>query len=595
MKRFFAWLLCIVMLFSVGAFAETAETTEPAETAETAEVLETPIAVLDNEQLFLQSMMQDLMGLDPTSQKVTMLAEVPSGEQTASYGAVAAPTSKGIALDVLMNGESLGRVEVGQEKIWVSYMGMVYELAYSEIMKLAQMFMAPAGAQDALAEALAPYMGKIMGWVSRAGQLLSPMVRVTGLDGSGMHIHVNLEARQLINVLVTLGDEIIGDQETMTGILDAVMQYVPAEMLGGIQINYETLSTVWKSIRQQMVYTRVNASLSLDATVAQQGLDTSLSANGTLNVDGKQMFVSLDGQMNSRVGTFSAKGNVSGSLLDGGRMEFSMERALQNPNTTVRISSAIYTISGKVDVYMRGEHISMVLDGTSDSTGAKATTKVFVNDELQSTLDESVRFTGEALEIRVSQVAEYGSNVEMRLYADAGLIDASLVTEYETVALNVVLDEGPEVSYCRFYNTSTYGGFVEVIYENNTVTYRDGESEIVIAITYPDDAHMLLTMTGSTSYGGELSLPSGMVELKKGEDGELWSWNGILYDGEGNILFMSKVSAENAEPAASLDDSANKLVITADMIMQLVMQAVTSQMQSMPVPAPVEETTAPAA
>ena len=572
MKRFLAWILCFMMLFSAAAFAE----------GETAEAPEVPAMELSNEQLFNLALMNNLSSINPASQQAVFTMEIPAGEEKTSYLVAALPTVNGIALDVQSNGFSVGRLEIGQDRAWANVMGTVYELPFEEIARLMEMFSQNGMSSNALMEAIAPYYENIMAWVGRAAALLAPMYRVTGTDSGVMHVHINLDARQLTNALITLVDEILADEEAVNGILQALQANIP--MLASFPLNCEVLKALWSAVRNQLVFTKMNASLVADATINNGGRGIySMTANGALTINNRQLLFDLSAE--NRMGSVSVKGSVDGSALYGKRIEFSFNQEL-DPATRA------YNQTGRLDVYSDDDPVYFTLDGTMDSTGYSCTVKGFQDGEMKLLLTSSAHQQNESIDSRVtvSVPDNRDSYLDARLYADKNGVDAFLQNGEAQYSLSAVIDEDGQLSYCRLYADQGYSSdFEEIIVEKYRLIYRTAYLENIATISYPDPTHLVVTFEGTDNYGSPLTMsPSSIVaELTDGEEGELWACVVNGYGAENEVLFTGKLFAANAEPQESLDSTENKIGITAEMILEAAMQLITSAMnqnQSYPTP-----------
>ncbi len=529
-----------------------------------------PDASPDNRALFLEALSQRLETLDPSSQEITLFLK-PYME---TLSLVLQPAGQGVRLSAKTGEKVEMALEAGPEALWILYQGQVVEVPFHLLEALSD----PVRHPDALLAEfpLEKYLPVFEAWAAKALTLFGPLVRVTQATPP-FTVHISADARQLITALSGLVDEITSDRETMDALLRDLAPLLTA--LGAEadllpEMEAETLLDAWQTARRQLLSQAPDFSLTLDVTVDPQSRLYTLS--GTVYAGQRQACLDALLRPGNTLNTYTLTASLYGSLLDGGRLDLNMNKALDGyPAQASAGRVQTYQVTGTLDFSSPyGTQSRIQLDMTESSSLGRyfaetfaGTVKVFSNARTLGSADFSLILGSDALTCHATLQDENGT-LDARLYGHEGGADLRLSTSDAVCALAVTLKDGVPV-YARFALTDTdYEEVTELTYEGGHLALRDSEQEILIRAEYPAPDHLSIPMT-RTELSSDLPPRTAYFDvlLPAGEDDVLVKITATDVDGQEAL--QGGLTAVPASPAASLGETEFRLVLDRETLLRL--------------------------
>ena len=555
LKRILALFVCLALCLVLPAAAEE----------------NTPVQ--DNRHLFLSRLTGALESCDPTSKAISLLLTMPPDSATLRL----LPTENGVRLEAEPGGMPAA-LEAGPEALWILYQGQVLEIPFSLFTALVQSYAAPViQNMDAL---LAKYRAPFSAWALKAWELLSPMVSVSD-SSSTVQIHISGDARQVMDALVSLGDEILADTQTVPSLLEDLKPFLEAAGMQEIP-DAAALRREWEYARRRLFADRPDAFLTMD--VALQPSGTLFAASGTLTVKDKQLVFDAQLHPGSVYGAYVFSASVSGNLLENcSRVELDLTKALSSYPGSAAVRAQTWTVDGTLAVTNTSGSVSkIVLNMTeTENTGSReyirsydGTLKVNDRDRTVETIDFGLTAGRQNASLRLSRQDRWGDiTTALRLFFDETSLDLRVDAADNTLTLRLDLDEERQLSYGRFCTVEhKFGHYTELIYDGAKLIYRDSTQEFLCRVEYPSPDHLALLIT-RTEWSSSEEPTTARVDVTLPGEEDPCVLRGVITDVYGKEALRAELTAEPSAPVPSLGSREDRIVLDMNTLMLLLGQA----------------------
>ncbi len=547
MKRFLSLLICFCMIFAcVGAAAEEVSQ------AALAEAYKTKMNELLNRLVPGNSL---VLGVEPAGE--SPLKAIISFLQDAEENQVVDGT-------VLIPGqEAPVQIQLGQDTLWLSVQGQVYELRMTDVQAILQAVAGSFGAPQ-----IDPQI---------AGELAQLLLFNTVLPGiqvengeNTVTIQVALTAKDVIQGFAQFVDQVLATEKYWTA-LQPILQYAAKQQNYTGDLAAE-IQQGWPQIKEQLLAEEIDMALNANIVITTDAESGSTSVTGKADLTGEDQAITLTLDALDSKAVFDLKGALS--LAFNGAAPVDAMLISANCDKVSRIFTAGLTLPA-----MQTE---VILNGAYAAGSLQCSLAVFEKSALTATVEVEAVKAGDTITSH-SAATIGGKTASCSLFWGKTAKAFSIQSDSLVLTLNIQQDQNGKVTLARLIQGPGAKGWT-ITYVPGLLTYRDANQTVEITRSYVSETEHVVDIAMLAN--GQSEASHAYIRTRLTEEGDDWRIE-CTAEAQGQTALTAYLASQKQEGEIPLLSSQEAIRITPEMVQMMLEQLLAaSQQQAMPEAAP---------